>query len=253
MKKITALKIKHALMSYFRFRRQWLCASECLCADVLAITDKDIIEVEIKISKSDLWHGEAKKNKHNYYKNENPSWFDRYHANKFYVCVPKNLLEEAKKWVEATNKKYGVIEYDDDVATANSIFIAKSAATLHETKKENLERSIMMRVCTENIGLIQKLFTRKTQKINIKSVPKINGEYKCQHVKRNIIKGDCVWCNLTIAEKGLEVQKQKVKEIEIVLNAWHEIFGTTQLTHAAERLRVAEEKAHRYDELFKKE
>ena len=42
---MNSLEIKHALMSYFRFTRQWICATETLLADVMAITDKDVIEV----------------------------------------------------------------------------------------------------------------------------------------------------------------------------------------------------------------
>ena len=33
------------------------------------------------------------------------------------------------------------------------------------------------------------------------------------------------------------------------IEAWHDIFGTTQLTHASERLRIAEEKAAKYDKM----
>ena len=104
-------EIKHALMYYFRFKRQWICASECLNNDVMAITNKDIIDVEIKINKYDLWKGEAKKSKHIFYKREMPEWFKFHHANRFYICVPKNLEEEAINWVKETNNKYGIIIY----------------------------------------------------------------------------------------------------------------------------------------------
>ena len=35
----------------------------------------------------------------------------------------------------------------------------------------------------------------------------------------------------------------KLKELQIVLDAWYTAFGTTQLTHAVERLRIAETRA----------
>ncbi len=148
---MNSLKIKHALMSYFRFKRQWICASECLNNDVMAITDKDVIEVEIKISKYDLWKGEAKKSKHRLALNP-PNWFEIYHANRFYICVPIALKEEAEKWVKVTNDKYGIIEYNEDIG--NTIFISKTAKSLHDRKSEELEKKVMMRVCAENIGLI---------------------------------------------------------------------------------------------------
>jgi phage shock protein A len=36
--------------------------------------------------------------------------------------------------------------------------------------------------------------------------------------------------------------EERVKELECVIDAWHTIFGTTQLTHAQARLEVAESK-----------
>ena len=161
--KTTALDIKHALMGYFRFKRQWICASECLNGDVMAITDKDIIEVEIKISKSDLWRGEAQKYKHRVYKNQ-PEWFRLYHANRFYMCVPFDLEEEAIKWVTETNKKYGIILYNPDTTV---IHIKKTAKTLIEGDiSERLKHSIMMRVSAENIGLLGNILRSANAKEN---------------------------------------------------------------------------------------
>ena len=159
---MTSLEIKHALMWYFRFKRQWLCATECLCNDVMAITDKDIIEVEIKINKYDLWKGEAKKDKHEKFRN--PFYSNRLssEANRFYICVPRDLIEEAEKWVEATNSKYGIIQCHPDLATGFNIFISKTARTLHDKTTEGLKESIMMRVCSENIGLIETILERKS-------------------------------------------------------------------------------------------
>lgn len=158
MKKITSLHIKHALMSYFRFKRQWLCASECLNNDVMVITNKDVIEVEVKISKQDLWQGEAIKPKHKWYQNM-PDWFKLFHANRFYICVPFNLEKEAKKWVEETNKKYGIIIYSP---VNSEITITKKAKTLIEGSiSKRLEKSIMMRISSENIGLIGSILQRE--------------------------------------------------------------------------------------------
>ena len=107
MNKPTSTHLKIAVMSYFRFKRQWLCASECLNSDVIAITDKDVIEVEIKINKQDLWVGEAKKFIHNRFRN--PEFFSKWMLpNRYYMCVPEYLLEEAKKWVSKTNKFIGI-------------------------------------------------------------------------------------------------------------------------------------------------
>jgi hypothetical protein len=69
-----------------------------------------VYDIEVKISKSDLWQGEAKKRKHKDYLTPGASRFVRY-PNFFYLCVPTALLEEAQKWVLTTNPKYGIIEF----------------------------------------------------------------------------------------------------------------------------------------------
>lgn len=152
--KITALRIKHDVMSYFRFNRQCICASECMNNDVMIITKSDLVlEVEVKISKYDLWKGEAKKKKHKWILN--PSIHNNWIPNRFYMCVPISLEEEAHKWVEKINPKYGIIRYQPKYYS--SITIAKSAKLLHNEKYDSLKQSIMMRVCSENIGLIGRL------------------------------------------------------------------------------------------------
>lgn len=51
-----------------------------------------------------------------------------------------------------------------------------------------------------------------------KLLPKVNGEYQCEHVK-NTIDGNCVWCALTVAEKGLKKQRELRIEAEQKLNS----------------------------------
>jgi len=85
--KITAKHIKLALMEYFRFKRQLICATECLNGDVVVFHDDVVHEIEVKISKSDLWRGEALKNKHKQLGNDD--LHKRWHLpNKFSVAVP---------------------------------------------------------------------------------------------------------------------------------------------------------------------
>lgn len=149
---MNSYEIKHALLSYFRFKRQCICASECLNNDVMVIAKNGFTyDIEIKVNKYDLWKGEAKKSKHKWLK-INPS--KNYHANKFYICVPTELLDEATKWVNTINDKYGIIECSERKYYPKHIFIIKKASLLHEFKSEKLASKIMMRVCSENINLI---------------------------------------------------------------------------------------------------
>lgn len=134
--KITSLDIKIALMDYFRFKRQFVCAEEVFCqgmADILVDTGSSIIEVEVKISKSDLINGEAKKSKH--------KRISKYSPNLFYVCVPTDLIPTAKEWVDVVNKKYGIIEYYN----GGRVRTIKRAGKLHKEYSTVYQKNIIMR------------------------------------------------------------------------------------------------------------
>lgn len=151
---MTSLEIKHALLSHYRFKRQYICASECMDNDVMVIANKGIIEIEVKVNKYDLWKGEAKKSKHRWYKGTN---YQSFIPNLFYVCVPKELEEEAVKWTESMNNKYGVLGCHERTFFPYLIYTIKRAKKLHNNFNKNLEHSIMRRVCCENINLIGRL------------------------------------------------------------------------------------------------
>lgn len=102
--------IKLCLYGYFLYKRHWKVADEIYVypfeiADIIVDTGKEIREVEIKISKSDLWNGEKRKNKHKEaYSGDNIIG----KPNKFYICVPECLKDEALEWINKTNIKYGL-------------------------------------------------------------------------------------------------------------------------------------------------
>lgn len=154
---MTSYTIKHALMYYYRFNRQCLCATECMNSDVIVVSNNKILEIEIKTSKSDMWRGEAVKAKHKYMQNPK-EYITRFMPHKFYMCVPDKLREEAFKWVEATNSKYGIITCTGDDYFPHNIFINKSASTIHKKELGKYTvRNIMMRVCSENVGLRERV------------------------------------------------------------------------------------------------
>jgi len=155
--------IKTTLLSYFRFKRQWVCATEVHCnicgelADVMVDTGIEIREIEVKCSKQDLWQGEKNKRKH--------KWYNIGHKdiiNFYYICVPTELLDEAKKWVEATNNKYGIIEFRTNYFQGNyfrfeeGLIFKKRAKRLSENYSQRLKENIMYRMCSELIGEKQK-------------------------------------------------------------------------------------------------
>jgi hypothetical protein len=151
---MTSLEVKFALLWYFRFQRQWLCATECHLWDIIVFTDKYLIEAEVKISKSDLWHGEAKKDKHERYKIRRGEPM----PNKFYICVTEGLKEEAEKWVKEVNENYGIII----CRSMYNVFILRKAKLLREDGYDITVRdSMLKRLCTENIMMLHKQLKEK--------------------------------------------------------------------------------------------
>ncbi len=156
---VTAYEIKTALMWYFRWGRHFICAEEVSLnmgwADVLAYSGKYIYEVEVKITRYDL-NNEVKKYKH--------SAEFRHGANKFYLCVPKYLIEYAHEWIKETNEKYGLIEYRGQY----NIRIIKRAKMLHNKFDEDIKDLINRRLSSQVIHFMLK----KCEKIDEKRLSK---------------------------------------------------------------------------------
>lgn len=126
-----------------------LVATECgyWNADVMGIDEKSAVELEIKISKSDLKADFTKKaDKHLMYMNPELTKFT---PNKFYFLVTKELEFEAIKLVEEKAPRYGVLVYEEKVkqpkpglkrkrkrsktkGLKGEIRLAKKAYNLHE-------------------------------------------------------------------------------------------------------------------------
>ncbi len=96
--------IKAVLSAHFRWKKGYkFIATECgmYNSDFLAITSTNLIEIEIKTSKSDL-NNDFKKPKHAIYANGRADWV----PNQFYFAVPESLAEYAL--AKCVDKKYGV-------------------------------------------------------------------------------------------------------------------------------------------------
>lgn len=148
MKIVSAYQMKAAVMWYYRFNRQLICAPEIAIgsgiADCITYDGHGIHEIEIKMSKYDLYAGEERKKKHNYYAEGQHKYFSV--PNAFSVCVPVALEEVAKEWVAKTNKKYGVIRVDDRSWIHDAVSIAKTARSLHTRPMHKYGYSIMRKL-----------------------------------------------------------------------------------------------------------
>lgn len=142
--------IKTVLMYYYRFKRQFIACDEVKTdcnelSDILVMTKKEFIEIEIKTSKSDLINGEKSKDKH---KKLN----EKRLVNKFYICVPTELVEDAKLWIAQTNINYGLIEFRTEIAKGicydyeTLLLFSFDAKSLQPTFSEDLKTKIIKRL-----------------------------------------------------------------------------------------------------------
>ncbi len=170
--KVTSYDLKLALLQYFRFKRQWVCVDEFDAMDIAVDTGKEIIEVEVKMTKGDLIHGEAKKeanrSKHYWYTRPNPG---PYKPNKFMLCVPEFLVDTAKRWVNEINIGYGIIACDTERIARiqethychwwrEQLRIAKHAKQLHANYSDTLKWGIAKRASSK----LTKLMCQGTRK-----------------------------------------------------------------------------------------
>jgi hypothetical protein len=164
---ITAYELKLALLQYFRFRRGWICVDEYKNKDIIADTGREIIEVEVKISKSDLIRERKKRYKHYEFKNGD-AYNNSYKniPNRFYFCVPLELAKDAERFAEGVNPNYGVISFDLDgferfyklfpAHWYKCLVVTKSAKPIHKEYDSNQWRGVAKRASTKLITLMEK-------------------------------------------------------------------------------------------------
>lgn len=95
-------------------------------ADILGINEKRMVELEVKITLSDL-KNDFKKHKHYVYRKEDySSWQLQWVPTHFYYLVPKELVAQAKQFLDTYKcEKYGIIQAED-------MTVIKRAAWLHK-------------------------------------------------------------------------------------------------------------------------
>lgn len=165
---LTSDIIKTAVLSYYRFRRHWLCMDEVFggvaneISDVLVQSPKGYYDVEVKISKYDLWNGEMKKHKHR--RLLKPT-IDRwgYGVNYFVLAVPESLIGEAIAFCETTNKKYGILGFDEEGWNAKRhhdiakyVWVVRTPKLLMKEIPSGMEKVLLQRLSSGYINLRQK-------------------------------------------------------------------------------------------------
>lgn len=168
--KINADIIKATLCRYFR-DKQFIPCTEFRFnkykvtgesnADVMAFDFKngELIEAEVKISRSDL-KNDILKPKHK----ENPK------VNRFYYCVPRDLYDDAVALAKSINIKYGVIIYDEYYHgnNRNGINVMLSAGLLMPRQEisEDLKELLLRRLSYENAARLLKYSIKDCKQVN---------------------------------------------------------------------------------------
>jgi hypothetical protein len=172
---VNAEIIKTAVISYYRYQRQMICTDEAICyvgcetCDVLVDSGSWLYDIEIKVDKYDLWKGEAAKRKHKAYRriSDAPGYKEWQTPNYFIMCVPEYLLDEAQKWVQETNSKYGIIEFSESTwermckakhfwRLENLIRVVRSPKKLHFNRSKRLPEALVKRLCSAYCNIRQK-------------------------------------------------------------------------------------------------
>ena len=172
--KVTSLelKLKLALLEYFRFERQWITVDEFKQADVIADTGKKIIEDEVKVTRNDLRNGEKYKVlKHKAYAQGKS--YRRCHPNEYYFCVPRSLRHDANEVVNGLNRNYGVIIFDAERLIgdlgrgyhahmlSDYLCVVRRAKKLHKGYSAKQQELIAKRCSAKHITQIQEKYKEK--------------------------------------------------------------------------------------------
>lgn len=146
---VTSDTIKSALLNYYRYERSMIVGTEVTMihgiADILAYNDRNdySVEVEVKISISDLYADFKHKNKkHLLIDNNN---YDVVH---FYYCVPQDIYDKAKDVIREHNKKYGIMVYIDQPCDKKIVVMDKPAKLCKSTNPV-IPHCLYMRLSSE--------------------------------------------------------------------------------------------------------
>src|SRR5574344_2377484 len=157
--------IKVVVASYYRFQRLYIyTTTEYEHMDICTCNGKYLTEIEVKISYSDL-KADAKKTKaygklkHDFYSGKNKSKYVLV-PNYFYYCITEEMYNDEKslKWIKEKYPNYGIMYVRD----WREPIIIKRPTMLNKNKVgDNILKSILMRISSENIGLRKKLYELK--------------------------------------------------------------------------------------------
>ena len=157
--------LKTEILKLYRFKRQYyICATEVNTgieiADILCMDDKEIIEIEIKITWKDFL-ADFRKSKHLAIKPHLKYIYLK--ANRFYFCVPSEIDEKCMNYLKDKNYEYGLIVYTTEQAYNRGKLIFNGKLTqikrckrlkeLDTYEREKIKKWIIQRATSELVNL----------------------------------------------------------------------------------------------------
>lgn len=154
-KKMSSNELKTKVLHYWRFERRFpYIATEAgrFDSDVLVSDGKSqIIEIEIKVNKSDLIK-DLNKKKHKVYANPFSYYWEKLLPTRFYFAIPYYLKDTAFQITEGTN--YGILGVKKTPLSFRKghIVVAKQAKEISKFSSK-LHHAVVMRMGSELIRL----------------------------------------------------------------------------------------------------
>lgn len=155
---MTAIELKEAALYFLRFERKLThIATEFgqYSADVVGASSTRLVELETKVTLSDLKNDFNKRHKHESYANPNRYDYIREDLpNYFYFMVPNDLGEEANNLCGLKNVNYGVITYGGHLGTWDQRWkVIRKAKKLHtQAPSEKVLTRLASRMANEIVS-----------------------------------------------------------------------------------------------------
>lgn len=153
---MNSVAVKTAVLCFCRFAKRYeYISTECgeFSADVLASNGKELMEVEVKVSKADF-NRDFSKRKHRIYARPDepvsPYSVRDWIPNKFYFAVPEHLKDAVLEVLKGDYQKYGLMVVGEG-RIDQAVTVVKKAQPLHSRPiLPAVLRKILLR-CTSDL------------------------------------------------------------------------------------------------------
>ena len=152
--------MKALLLKYWRFERAYYnCAVEVPfysgIADIVVDNGKEVVEIEVKISISDL-KADFKKKKFRYFRFQDNRRYIYFICNRFYYAVSEELCQVATKIISDMDNNFGIISVSKRAIGNKGIKIIKVARKINDILPGRIREKIMQRTSSDLVKVKMK-------------------------------------------------------------------------------------------------